>query len=187
MIVCLSACVAFLEKQSGYPKEFYGLTLKNWQKNAFEAFLYTIPILIVMVVLKWLFIRTIPQFTDMKLLSLGVLGVSPIDTYGYSFVLFYIILAPLQEFIARGCLQSCSRRFLPNAEPRVFIHRHVQSLVPLIPRPGDLFFGDRRFLLGLFWGWLYARQRSIVGCSVSHALCGVWAFGFLDYQNIWVY
>ena len=27
---------------------------------------------------------------------------------------------------------------------------------------------------GLFWGWLYARQRSLVGVSVSHVLVGVW-------------
>ncbi len=33
------------------------------------------------------------------------------------------------------------------------------------------------FLLGLLWGALFARQRNIVGVSVSHTLCG-W-FGFL--------
>lgn len=31
------------------------------------------------------------------------------------------------------------------------------------------------FLPGLFWGWLFARQRSLVGVTVSHILVGLWA------------
>jgi membrane protease YdiL (CAAX protease family) len=28
---------------------------------------------------------------------------------------------------------------------------------------------------GLFWGWMFARQRSIVGVTVSHIVVGLWA------------
>ena len=31
------------------------------------------------------------------------------------------------------------------------------------------------FVPGLFWGWMYQRQRSLIGVSISHALIGVWA------------
>jgi len=32
------------------------------------------------------------------------------------------------------------------------------------------------FVVGLFWGWLYARQGGPAGVSVSHVLLGLWAF-----------
>jgi membrane protease YdiL (CAAX protease family) len=31
------------------------------------------------------------------------------------------------------------------------------------------------FVTGLMWGWLYARQRSLLGVFVSHTLVGIWA------------
>ena len=41
------------------------------------------------------------------------------------------------------------------------------------------------FVTGLFWGWLYSRQHSLVGVSVSHLLLGLTAleivgFGVLE-------
>jgi CRP/FNR family cyclic AMP-dependent transcriptional regulator len=36
------------------------------------------------------------------------------------------------------------------------------------------------FFTGLFWGWLYARQRGLVGVSVSHVLLGMWALDVVD-------
>ena len=32
------------------------------------------------------------------------------------------------------------------------------------------------FLAGLFWGWLYSRQRRLAGVAVSHMLLGFFAF-----------
>jgi membrane protease YdiL (CAAX protease family) len=31
------------------------------------------------------------------------------------------------------------------------------------------------FPIGLYWGWIYARQGSLIGSSVSHAILGVFA------------
>ena len=36
------------------------------------------------------------------------------------------------------------------------------------------------FAAGLFWGWLYARQRALAGVSVSHIVLGFWAFEVVD-------
>jgi membrane protease YdiL (CAAX protease family) len=30
------------------------------------------------------------------------------------------------------------------------------------------------FLPGIFWGWMFAKQRSIIGVTVSHILVGIW-------------
>jgi hypothetical protein len=38
------------------------------------------------------------------------------------------------------------------------------------------------FFPGLLWGALFARQKSIVGVSVSHILCGWFGFFVLGFE-----
>ena len=40
------------------------------------------------------------------------------------------------------------------------------------------------FIPGLFWGWMYYRQRSLVGVSISHVLIGVWLMDVLDLTSM---
>jgi membrane protease YdiL (CAAX protease family) len=40
------------------------------------------------------------------------------------------------------------------------------------------------FVPGLFWGWLYHRQGSLLGVSVSHAIIGLWGTGVLDLASL---
>ena len=40
------------------------------------------------------------------------------------------------------------------------------------------------FAFGIFWGYLYEKQRTIVGVSLSHALLAAWAFLFLNFQHL---
>ncbi|HGC5656427.1 hypothetical protein SFB48_01050 [Legionella pneumophila] len=38
-----------------------------------------------------------------------------------------------------------------------------------------LTFASLTFIAGLFWGWLFHRQKSLLGVSVSHVILGVWS------------
>ena len=42
-------------------------------------------------------------------------------------------------------------------------------------------FGLGQFVPGLFWGWLYQRERSFISLAVSHALLGVWGLFVLGF------
>jgi membrane protease YdiL (CAAX protease family) len=40
------------------------------------------------------------------------------------------------------------------------------------------------FVPGLFWGWMFAKQRSLVGVTVSHIAVGLWAIFALGVHAI---
>ena len=37
---------------------------------------------------------------------------------------------------------------------------------------------------GFFWGWLFSRQGSILGTSISHAMIGIYAFFIVGFDFI---
>jgi membrane protease YdiL (CAAX protease family) len=40
------------------------------------------------------------------------------------------------------------------------------------------------FPMGVFWGWIFARQGSLVGSSVSHAIIGVFGLFVVGFPII---
>lgn len=178
-IVCLGVCAALLVKLSPYPKEFFGLTWKNARKHTHEAILFSLPIILVMTLLKWTLIREVP--------ALGHVSLFAFKQDATILAATYVLLVPVQEFIARGCLQSMLQKFF-HSKNKVWLAILTSNLL------FGLFHGFKTFtfivgafLLGNFWGWLYARQKSIVGPCISHALIGGLCFSVLDYMSILVY
>jgi CRP-like cAMP-binding protein len=199
-IISFGVSGVLLIKNSGYPLQFYGLTMKSWQKNAIDAALFTIPVLIIMVVVKWVLIETVPSFNKLSVFEFAnrshsffekafghLFGKPEKEVHLHILLFFYIALVPIQEFIARGCLQSSLRNFFisPN---RVFLAILTSNLLfGLFHGLKSFTFALCAFLLGIFWGWIYERQKTIVGPCVSHILVGIWAFGVLNYQSILIY
>jgi CRP-like cAMP-binding protein len=187
-------------KHGGYPPEFYGLTMKNWQRNALEAILLTIPILILMIGMKFMLIHTVPAFSKLKVLQFGTqphsvmhnafehLFGKPERQIHFTLILVvYILLVPVQEFIARGCLQSSLRNFFSSSHRAFWSIFTSNLLFGLFHGLKSFTFALAAFILGLFWGWLYERQKTIIGPIVSHMLVGIWAFAFLNFQSILIY
>jgi CRP-like cAMP-binding protein len=189
-----------LVKRSGFPRQFYGLSLNDWKKNVLEAVLFTLPLLILMVVLKWVLIKTVPVFSKLSVFEFGNRSHSFFhdafarffekpekDIHFQILLFFYVLFVPIQEFIARGCLQSSLRNFF-TSHNRVFLAILTSNLLfGLFHGLKSFTFALSAFLLGIFWGWIYERQKTIVGPSVSHALVGIWAFGVLNFQSILIY
>lgn len=195
LIACFAVSGTLIVINSGFPIEFYGLTLKNWKKNAWESILFTIPLLLFMVGLKWMMIKTIPAFKDLSVFQFGdpvhpflrFFGEGEDHTRFYTMLGLYIAFVPLQEFIARGCLQSCLRNFFTSPNRIVLSILSSNLLFGMFHGLKSFTFIGAAFFLGLFWGWLYQRQNSIVGPSISHAIVGAWAFGVLSYQSVLIY
>ncbi len=192
LITCFAISAVVLVKKSKYPLSFYGLSLHNWRKNAYESVLFTLPILVLTLIFKWVLITSLPVFKDVALFEIG----APERSYFFffhsdsqrveSFLLvgLYLALVPIQEFIARGCLQSVLAQFFVSQNRIVLSILTSNLLFGMFHGFKTFTFALAAFLLGLFWGWLYARQRSIVGPTISHMLIGGWAFGCLNYQSI---
>jgi CRP-like cAMP-binding protein len=188
-------------KYSGYPLEFYGLTMKNWKKNLGETLLFTLPLLLGMIPFKWMLIQTIPEFHDLTVFPSNkepqhsflfkafdhLFGKPQKEMHIQALLIFYVALVPVQEFIARGCLQSALRNFF-RSPYRVFWSIFASNLIfGLFHGMKSFTFALCAFCFGLFWGWLYERQKSLVGPILSHALIGIWAFGVLSYQSVLIH
>ena len=83
--------------------------------------------------------------------------------------------SPLQEFLVRGILQGTLEEFLIG-KYRVLLAILISNLIfSFIHLPLSMFMVALTFFAGLFWGWLYSRQKSILGVSISHFILGIWA------------
>lgn len=161
----------FQVKNSIFPPSYYGLNLRKWGRYALEGVLFTLPILIGGTILKFLLVKYAPSFHDKSIFTLD-LSIPSAFTKVILPALIYILFTPLQEFIARGTLQTCVK-FSLSSPNRIFWSIILSNLC---------FAGFHAFLSplysaaafagGLLWGWLYSRQASLVGCCVSHALIG---------------
>ncbi|MES2122257.1 MAG: cyclic nucleotide-binding domain-containing protein [Chlamydiota bacterium] len=192
LIVCFAVSAVVLVKKSKYPLSFYGLSLKNWRKNVYESVIFTLPVLVLILLMKWALIVSLPIFKDVPLFQIG----APEHSYFFFFhsdsarvesfflVGLYLALVPIQEFIARGCLQSVLAQFFVSQNKVVLSILTSNLLFGMFHGFKTFTFALAAFTLGLFWGWLYARQKSIVGPTISHMLIGGWAFGCLNYQSI---
>lgn len=163
---------------SPWPPRVYGFTLAHWQRHAMEAVLWSLPVLGLIVLIKWLALRYVPGLENQPLFDLGL----STGLTGWQLALAalaYCLFTPVQETIARCAIQTSLQILLTHKHrirDAIFLsnltfsvtHIHISLTLALAVFP-----------LGLFWGWMFARQGSMVGSSVSHALIGTFALSIL--------
>lgn len=177
-IVCVTQI-----KNSVYPLSYYGLTFKNWGKYALEGALFTLPFLVFATFLKYYLIKTIPALHNKPLIQIDFN-----DPAVYRTViipgLIYLFFTPFQEFVARSTAQTCIKASLLGTH-RIFWSIALSNLIfasfHVFISP---VYAIGAFVGGFFWGWLFARQGSIIGCSVSHMLVGGWFLIALNFHGL---
>jgi membrane protease YdiL (CAAX protease family) len=92
----------------------------------------------------------------------------------------YVLLSPMQEFVARGVIQGCLQHMLSGRHATWRAILVSNAVFSISHQHLGLGYALLVFVPGLFWGWLYQRHRSLVGVSVSHVLIGLWVTGMLD-------
>jgi CRP-like cAMP-binding protein len=183
--VIFMGAILIAMKKSGNPMKSYGLTLKNWQRAVIESVVYTTVLLGIIVIAKAIVIATMPKFHNLPLFiitqhaqleqttrhgietAVGNLGQLA------GFVLYIMIGIPIQEFVVRGGLQSSLQEFLVG--PYKFFWAILASnlLFSMAHVHMSLSFALFVFPVGLFFGWLYARQGTLIGPCLSHMLLSV--------------
>ena len=161
-------------RTSMFPISAYGFTLSNWKPALAEALLFSLPFLALIVALKWVLMQTSPAFAALSLFDfyrpagLGVGGTLAV-------VAAYSLFVPIQEMVARSGIQSSLMMFL-RPKHRVPMSIFMSSLLFSSTHLHTSFeFAALVFPMGLFWGWLYSRQPTLVGVVFSHLLIGIWA------------
>ncbi|MCL9682719.1 cyclic nucleotide-binding domain-containing protein [Legionella maioricensis] len=196
LIIFFAMAVLMMMKSSGYSMQFYGLTTSNWRQSLKDSVIVSIILISCIAFIKWLSINLIPQFHDLTLihLSFNAGGMQTTNELGQTnipilitLIFAYLVFTPIQELICRGALQSSLQEFLTGPS-RVWwaiiisnilfsvTHLHVSiglALSVLLP--------------GLFWGWMYARNKTLIGVSLSHLIVGGMAFFVFDIKSILIF
>ncbi|MCW5633269.1 MAG: cyclic nucleotide-binding domain-containing protein [Rubrivivax sp.] len=161
-------------RTSMFPASAYGFTLANWRPALREALLFSLPVLALIVAIKWVLLEASPAFAGRALFDLyRPAGLGTAGTLAV--VAAYALFVPIQEMVARSGIQSSLMMYL---RPR---HR-----VPMSIFMSTLLFSATHlhtnvefalivFPAGLFWGWLYSRYPTLVGVVASHLLIGIFA------------
>lgn len=168
-------------KMMPYPLKFYGLTFENWQQASVEGIVFTLPILILILLAKFILIRYTFFYHDASLFKLyhtlnNLKGYSPEGSilFWFGMILLYSFHTLIQEYTVRGVLQSPMQEFFTTE------YRFVSAIIcsNIIFSTLHVFlsvtFALFTFIPGLFWGWLYMRHKTLIGTSLSHILLGVW-------------
>ena len=171
-IIGLLAISLYYYKASICSSEFYGMTMRKWKRNALEGIWFSLPLLFLAVLIKWLLIKNFSTYRGETIIAYNSL-------FNVLLTVIYVLLTPLQEFIARGVLQSAIRLVLEKYKivGSIFLS---SLLFSVFHSQISFLFACVAFVLGWFWGWLRIRQESLVGPIVSHALIGGWCLGVLD-------
>lgn len=172
-------------RRSSFPKEIFGLTLKNWKPALREAVLGSIGLILFSLVMKWLYITFVPGHEQDAYLTLNVfhrVGWSN----ALSMILVYAAFVPAQEIIIRCAVQGSLQHFLAGrfaTLKAILITSFVFSVFHLIADP---LFAYWSLVPSLFWGVLFARNPSLLGVSISHLILGVYFiwFDFLPIEDL---
>lgn len=165
-----------------YPLSFYGVTLKNWRKAVFEGIIFSIPILLFILGLKFFLDTYSMKFHGSHLFYL-------FNTVGYpqgwtsrEHIFFWFAMAfvysahsVVQEFATRGVLQSAMQKFFINDSHHLLAIIFSNVIFSTMHVFLSIEFALFTFIPGLFWGWMYARHKTLLGSSISHILIGLWA------------
>lgn len=179
MFLLFASSVVFIIRKSPYSLGFYGFTLEKFWKYASEGVFCSIPILLFLIALKWIAIHYVPIFQDYPLFT---------SFENIYLLLFwgglYAIFTPIQEAIVRGVIQSCFRNFFKGRYKSFFAILVANLIFQLMHSMRGPFLSLGSFFLGLFWGILFEKQKSIVGVSVSHFLIGYVGFFILGFDHM---
>jgi CRP-like cAMP-binding protein len=181
VMIFLLVPMLYMMWHSGYPLSTYGLTTKNWKASLIESILFSLPVLLVIVAYKAILINYSADFSTREYFDLSFdlaknnLNATVSVWEGFGLIFLYVIFVPIQEILVRGSLQSSFKLLLTG---RYTILKSIllsNLLFTVMHSHVSLLFGLAAFIPGIFWGWLYSRQHTLIGVTASHILIGIWA------------
>lgn len=176
MMIVLVGVISYISAKTGFGLKDLGITTKNWRQATYESILYTIPILVAFTFIKFLFVEFIPRYSH-----LPVFDIDPSVVLGLGYI---FLIVPIQELLSRGILQGSLNRFLISQHKEwysIIISNLIFSAFHTFISP---IFAFISFLSGLYYGWLYARHKTLLGPWIAHSLTGFWALCILSVLKI---
>lgn len=178
LLVLQTVAVIYLLLSNQRVLRDYGCNLINWRDNLIDMLKTTLPFLLLLLGLKYVYLHLIlglhhlplihPQSYDLPF-SYGI------NSYYWVYLILYVSLIPFQEFLCRGATQTTVIKiFGTDSRVKIFICLLLPNLVFWVWHVHlSVMFGFISFVSGIYWSWLYLRQKSLLGPICSHMLIGV--------------
>lgn len=163
---------------SGFPPRFFGLRLDNWWPALGLSLRASMLFLLVFLLAKWILISTSTSFAGVPLIDGAHIEISgetvPETTWYWLALGVYLLLTPMQEFVARSGIQAPLYAFLHGSEfKRRWCSILASNLVFAAAHAHiSLAFAIAAFLPGLLWGWIFAKTNSLLAATASHIVIG---------------
>ncbi|NNC81937.1 MAG: cyclic nucleotide-binding domain-containing protein [Flavobacteriales bacterium] len=169
----------FYVRLSGLPMESFGLTMENFRPALSQVMKWTSVFIGVLFLLKWVMVTFFPEKFGTEIIEWYG---NDEDALGATILVatLYSIHAVIQEFIARGCIQGGLLQFIVgrgSAFTAILVATLMFSSFHLMM---DIKFAMLTIIPGLFWGYLFYKERNILAVSISHILIGLVAIFMLD-------
>ncbi len=167
MEVALLFAISLYIKKSSFTRKDLGLTLEGWKRSSLESIGISAIVIVLLYLLKWCSIEYGFDFVgDGQVLSLGYLN--------WNFGI-YLIVAFLQELIARGVVQGSIHKLLIGRWAGATAVTVATFIFGLMHAHQPVYIIVASLLSGFLWGFMYKRHQTLVGVTISHFLVGNFA------------
>ncbi len=174
IVAFFGAAWAFVTRVSNLQR--YGMAPRTAGVDTLRGLWYTIPVLVAVLLAKIAFVTTHPGHAWFQPLF-GLRGTTDTGwTAWVCYVAGYAALSYAQE-VVRCAIQGCIADYLRGGDqPDRWRSIALSSLLFGATHVHlSLTFAVLAALGGVWWGWLYQRERSFWTVAASHAVAGVWA------------
>lgn len=176
-------------KHMGYPLSEFGFNLHDWRNGLKEALRWTLALVISVTLGKLILVifvselHTIPLFDFSAALRIKAASQHTFLSWLIPMML-YTAFVPVQTFIISGAFQSSLMRFLTGPHAITISVLLTGLLFASLHVTLSGYFAFATLVPGLLWAWLYTKQRSLLGITVSHIILGIWTIWILGFDRL---
>lgn len=157
---------------SGMPLKDFGLTFSGWKRSVVVSLFVSVLVIALLAALKLFLNRYSPGiFREVAVFDFRYFGISYIT---------YLLVAPMQEFIARGTVQGTLGRLFAGRHRGLMAILVTSFLFGALHMCHSIHLSIAALVTSWIWGWMYQEQKNLVGVSLSHFLIGN-AAGLMGY------
>jgi membrane protease YdiL (CAAX protease family) len=163
-------------RNTGFALDEFGLGRRALLPSLLESLLFTPPFCAALVGLKWLLLQSRPAWRALPLFEHLDWRERLAQPAVLELLAIYLASAIAQELAVRCAVQAGLESFLLGRARRwraVFVAALMFSINHLHM---SFLFAAFALIPGLFWGWLFARRRHLIGPTLSHFVVGAFLF-----------
>ncbi|WP_462324248.1 CPBP family intramembrane glutamic endopeptidase [Desulfoplanes sp.] len=172
--IFLGVCILIIRK-SGFSFSFFGITRKGAAESIRSILPSTLAVCAGLIALKALCIRLKVPGLNNELVIFAHFDL---------LLLIYLPVAFLQEFLARGVIQTAVESVLGGPKAALWAIITSSALFGLVHIQLSVAVAFASFICSIYWGHFYTRRRTLAGVGISHFLIGAMAYilGFWGYM-----